>query len=66
MPKLKRSLSGKELRAARQELGLTVTEIAASLGVSARTIDRWESSEKPIPETASRLFKILNDLEGRR
>lgn len=39
------------LRAHREELGLTVTELAASLGLSAGTVHRWEAgtATPPLP-----------------
>ncbi len=57
-------MTGHDFRAARESLGLTPTEVGSSLGVSARTVSRWESSEKAIPETAARLFRILHDVES--
>lgn len=57
-------MNGHEFRDARESLGLTITEVGSSLGVSARTVARWESSSKPIPETAAKLFRILHDVES--
>lgn len=62
-PKRPHSMTGDELRKLREKIGLTPTEAAASISVSARTWQRWEASKKPIPEPASRLFKILHGLE---
>jgi len=62
MTKLKRSMTGEQLKAAREKLGLTVTEAAASLAVSSRTWQRWEASAKPIPEAMVKLFKLTYKL----
>ena len=39
-------MTGKELKAAREELGLSIDELADALGVNARTIYRLEDSDK--------------------
>jgi DNA-binding transcriptional regulator YiaG len=61
-PKSEHSMTGPELRKLREKLDLTPTAAAASIGVSARTWQRWEASKKAIPEPAARLFKIMQKL----
>ena len=48
---------GTDLQLRRQDLGMTQTEIAKSLGLSARTIKRYESSDD-IPQW----LQIIMDL----
>jgi DNA-binding transcriptional regulator YiaG len=55
-------MSGSELRKLREKLNLTPTAAAASIGVSARTWQRWEASKKAMPEPAARLFRIMHKL----
>jgi DNA-binding transcriptional regulator YiaG len=56
-------MTGKELKALREKLDISTTQAAASLGVSERTLQRWENSAKAdIPEPAARLFKLQHDI----
>jgi DNA-binding transcriptional regulator YiaG len=57
-------MTGEELKKLRQKLKLTPTEAAASVSVSARTWQRWESRKKSIPTPAARLFKLVHKLEA--
>lgn len=54
---------GSELKALRKKLGLSLAETARQLGVSARSIARWESGGRSIPEGAMKLFKLLNKVK---
>ncbi|PSM31940.1 helix-turn-helix transcriptional regulator [Haliangium sp. UPWRP_2] len=56
-------ISGKQVAAARELLGLTQTELAAAAGVSAQTIFRFEAG-KAEPQRTS-LEKILTELARR-
>lgn len=49
-----------ELKALRKSLGLSLSQAARQVEVSARTFARWESGVQNIPEGAIKLFKILN------
>lgn len=55
-------MTGQELRKLRERLKLTPTTAAASIGVSARTWQRYETSKK-VPEPMARLFLILHKIE---
>ena len=52
-------MTGTELRKLRERLKLSPTAAAASIGVSARTWQRWEASKK-VPEPMARLFKLTH------
>lgn len=53
----------KNLRKLREKIGLTQTELAAKIGVTARTIDRWEDRKNiPHPERMKKLNRILGQL----
>jgi DNA-binding XRE family transcriptional regulator len=58
-------MEGCELKAKRECLGLTQTELADILGVKMNTVYRWENGILPVPksialaiETVERNFKI--------
>ena len=53
-------VTGKELKALRNYLGLSVTKASRQVEVSARTWQRWEQGTQNIPEGAMKLFKLLN------
>lgn len=61
MAKTRGSLTGAQMREARERLQLTSTDVAARLGVSERTLTRWEASAY-VPETAAKLFRILYEV----
>jgi transcriptional regulator with XRE-family HTH domain len=42
-------LSGQDLREAREARRLSQEQLAARLGIAARTVRRWENDETPIP-----------------
>lgn len=49
-----------ELRKLRADHNLTQAQLAARMGVSARTLSRWESGETPISdEIAERIYAAL-------
>ncbi len=52
-------MTGKELRRARQQLGLTQKVLAEKLGVHKLTVARWEWGTVGISEPAARLVKLL-------
>lgn len=47
-------MTPEQLRAARESLALTQTDVATALGVDLRTYQRWESGEAPVPRWVSR------------
>jgi len=49
MPKLS-GMQGSEIEAARKALGMDRTQLGAAVGVSERTIYRWERDEVQIPK----------------
>ena len=53
---VERLTDGEALRACRRDLGETLAEFAARLGVTSTTIWRWERGECPMPE---RVLAIL-------
>ena len=53
----------KSLRKLRERAGLNQTELAAKVGVEARTIDRWEKGKNiPHRERLKKLDRILGQL----
>jgi len=44
----------------RKQLGLSLFETAQQLGISPRSIARWEAGRRPIPEGPEKLFLLLN------
>ena len=51
MPKLG-GMQGSEIEAARKALGMNRTQLGAAVGVSERSIYRWERDEVKIPKPA--------------
>jgi len=51
-----------EIKQARQSAGLTQTQAGELVGVALRTWQHWEAGDRKMPESASRLFKILTKL----
>lgn len=47
-----RFVSRSEFRKIRESLGLTQTELGREMGVTFRTVSRWETGEFPIPRLA--------------
>ena len=57
-------MTGEELKALRNELGLSVAAAARQCEVSEGSWHRWESGEYTrIPEGVIKLFRIMNGLE---
>lgn len=54
-------LDGKDIKAIRKKLKLTQAEFAELANVSVKTIERWESSDKPVTGPIVTLIKILNE-----
>ncbi len=52
-----------EPRASREQAGHTRTEMAAVLGVSARTVKAWESGQNPMPAAMLAYYRHLAGLE---
>jgi transcriptional regulator with XRE-family HTH domain len=52
-------MTGEELKAIREELGWTQSQMADELGVTPNTVARWERGEMEIFEPAARLAMIL-------
>jgi DNA-binding transcriptional regulator YiaG len=52
-------MTGKEVRAIRQRLRLTQSELADKVGVTRNTVTRWEIGLLGIRESAARLLKRL-------
>ena len=48
-----RSMTGKEVRAIRQRLGLTQSELADKVGVARNTVTRWELDMMGVRESAA-------------
>lgn len=46
-------MGGVEFHARRQWLGWTIEQAADKIGVARRTVLRWETDTKPVPEVAS-------------
>jgi DNA-binding transcriptional regulator YiaG len=58
-------MKGSELRDLRERLTLTQEAAAASVGVSARTWQRWEASKKAIPNQGQRLVRLVYPKTGK-
>ena len=59
-------MTGSELRAIRERLGLTQVEMAERLGVAANTVARWERDEKPIRPPVEKLIRLTAQSAGKR
>ncbi|WGU40348.1 helix-turn-helix domain-containing protein [Phenylobacterium sp. NIBR 498073] len=57
--KKKTGISGRELRFARTELGLTQAELAMVVSKDVQTVGRWERGEFPIDPTAETVIRVL-------
>ena len=53
-------MRGKQFQEDRKRLGKTQEQAAAAIGVSSRTISRWESENQPVPDSA---FERLRHIE---
>ena len=61
-------MTGTQVRKLRIALNVTQKELASQLGVSTRTVSRWETTDMeilPVVETAIRLYVRVLDLEHR-
>lgn len=56
-----KELKGKDLKVLRKKLSLTQAELAQLVNVSVKTIERWETSDKPISGPIVTLASILNN-----
>lgn len=56
-------MEGKELKALRKKLGLSLAQASGQVEVTPRTWARWESGVQKIPGGAVKLFLILNKIE---
>ena len=57
----------KGLRKTRQELGMTMVDLAVRVGVSLPTITAWERGvSKPSPEHMRKLLQVLNEAAKER
>ena len=52
----------RELKAHRKRLGLSLSEAAAQVHVTARTWARYESGERHVPESIVHLFCLTNGI----
>jgi len=57
-PKLKRTLLGQRMAEAREQAGLTQTELCERIGVSQRVIANWE--RKPVALRAEKLAALAD------
>lgn len=55
-------MTGKELKALRKKLGLSMTQAAAQVHVTSRTWARWEAGDRHLPEAIVHLFCNLNKI----
>lgn len=55
----KKSLTGKEFRFLRHELGLSQSMLGVTLGKSGQTIARWEKDQNAIDGAAERLLRLI-------
>lgn len=56
-------MTGEELKALRNSLGLSVAQAARQVEVSVRAWNRWESGDYEIPPGVLKLFRIENGLQ---
>lgn len=60
------TMSGRELRAARERLGLTQAELAKVVGVQRVTVARWEAGLRKIPPMLTLALKALRKERRKR
>jgi DNA-binding transcriptional regulator YiaG len=58
-------MTGDEVRAARQRLGLTQAQFAERLGVARMTVVRWENGWMAVGSTAAVLIRLLANRRGK-
>ncbi|MBR1508142.1 MAG: helix-turn-helix domain-containing protein [Eubacterium sp.] len=56
---IRESLSAEDIKVLRERMGLSQNEFSRFLSVSKRTVERWETSKKPITGAIVTLFEIL-------
>lgn len=52
-------MTGRTLRATRRRLGWTQRRLAAELGVTIRSVSRWETDAVPMPPAMAKLLGYL-------
>jgi putative transcriptional regulator len=57
--KMKKDLTGKEIRFLRQEMRLSQANLAKLLTVTEQTVHRWETGKADIPKPAESLVRFL-------
>lgn len=57
-------MTGKHMAHIRDELGLSQEQMAELLGVTARTVYRWEEHRSDISGAQARLLACLRDMPG--
>ena len=60
------AMSGRELKAARERLGLTQAELAKAVGVQRVTVARWEAGLRKIPPMLTLAMKTLSKVRRKR
>ena len=57
-------MEGHEVKAIRERLGITQSELARRIGVSVRTVESWEQERRAHPneKNAEKLRKLENDI----
>lgn len=56
-----KSITGQDVKGIREKLNLTQAEFSALVNVSKKTVERWESEEKPITGPITTLIKLLRE-----
>lgn len=59
-------MTGAQVRAARERLGLTQRELADRVGVAPNTVACWERDVKPVGKTAGILIRLLANQAPKR
>ena len=60
----RKDLSGSEIRFLRQEMLLSQAALAHLLGVTERTVHRWEAEKSGIPKAAEAILRLLYSEKG--
>src|SRR5439155_16888188 len=58
-PRIRRDMTGRQLRAIRRALGLSLTKFAPELGIHWNTLARYERDEIPIAEPVTRPARLI-------
>ena len=59
-------MTGEELRARREALGMTKADVARLCGVRWETVRRWEAGRRRVPDVVGRVFGLLEEIEAVR